>query len=186
MLELSKSVVPDQKAVTKLTEMDPRTVDRHWEAAVALNAANAIAAVVLDHPVAVSEPKITVDAAPAAAPAFCSDVWGVPATSSREDQPTGTTGHAEPVVPAASGETLTLETIVPATILTLVDRLRPGHRPSGSRSTGRNLVQFLHPGAMVFRSTLGIRAQARRRLRAVRTGIPDSDAWLPGTFREAS
>jgi hypothetical protein len=186
MLELSKAGVPDEKAVAKLTGMDIRTVRAHWDAVVALNAANAIVAVIMDAPPTVPEPENQVDATPAADPAKCSDVWGVPATGDREDPSTETTGQADQAIQAASGEPLTLETAIPATIRPLVDLLLSRQLAPGRQQTGRNLLEFVRPGVTVYRSTLGIRAQARRRLRAVRTGIQDSDAWLPGTLREAS
>ncbi|MGY0572806.1 hypothetical protein ACTGJ9_018425 [Bradyrhizobium sp. RDM12] len=76
MLEISKTAVPDRKSVKTLTGMDIRTVGTHWDAAVALNAANAIVAVVLDAPPTVAAPENEAVTTPATADAKCSDVRG--------------------------------------------------------------------------------------------------------------
>ena len=162
MLELSKTAVPDEKAVTKLTGLDPRTVDKHWPAAVALNAANAIVATILDHPAPVAEPENRIEAAPSAAPAKCSDVWGVPGTDSREEQLGQPSDETSEAAPADPGEMLTIKTVIPATMLPLVNNLRPWNPASGPPQTGRGLLEFCRPGVRLYRSTLGIREQARR------------------------
>ena len=71
-------------------------------------------------------------------------------------------------VPATSGETMTLETTIPATIRPLVNVLLSRHPAPGMRPTGRNLLECLRSGAMIYRSSLGVRAQAHRRRRGAR------------------
>lgn len=80
MLEISKVAVPTEKTVRDLTGMDPRTIGKHWDAAIAFHAANAVVAHVLDAPTDVPEPEIQADTTPAADPAKCSGVRGVTGT----------------------------------------------------------------------------------------------------------
>ena len=169
MLESSKTgAVPDDKAVTKLSGMDIRTVRRHWEAAVALNAANAIVAAVMDAPPTVPEPTSQADTTPEADRAKCSGVRGVTPI----DAP-----QAKPGKP--SGQPLTLRFVIPATLLPLVNALGPWNPASGTPPTGRALLEFCRPGCTVYRSTAGIRSQARRRLK----GCPVAIDPTPGLDR---
>jgi hypothetical protein len=161
MLEISKTgAVPDVDAVSAITGMDPRTTDKHWPAAVALNAANAIVAFIMQ-----------VDATPAAAPAKCSSVWGVTGEGRSEKQ---ASQHDEPcaATPAPSGETLTMAAVIPVNLLPHANALRPWNPASGTPHTGRAMFEFCWPGATLFRSTLGIREQARRRLRGRSENVP--------------
>jgi hypothetical protein len=57
--------VPDAKAVQTITGQAPRTIDKHWDAAVALVAAKQIVQAILTVPEEVS-----------VAPTFGSSVWG--------------------------------------------------------------------------------------------------------------
>ncbi|MCS3893307.1 hypothetical protein M2171_002440 [Bradyrhizobium japonicum USDA 38] len=183
MLEISK--VPDQKAVRELIGMDPRTIDRHWDAAVALNAANAIATVILDAPPTVPEPENQPDATHATIPAKCSGVRGVTRTDSREEQAGQPSEEPNKAIRATSGEMLTLETVIPATMLPLVNSLRPWDPASGETQTGRALLEFCLPGVRLYRSKLGIREQERRRLKgraaSSKSGqtnnLDDVDVW---------
>jgi hypothetical protein len=115
----------------------------------------------MDAPPTVPEPENPADAIPAADRAKCSGVRGVTGTDGRE-KPTG----------QPSGETLTLKTIVPAAILSLVNGLRPLNPASGEKQTGRALLEFCQCGFTLHRSTLGIREQASRR----RKGRPVNNA----------
>ncbi len=77
MLKIVKTgVVPDPKAVTMLTGLDPRTVNNHWQAAIALNAANMIMAQVLNHPTIVEEPGNKAHNTSSPEPAKCSSRRG--------------------------------------------------------------------------------------------------------------
>lgn len=163
MLEISKTATPDEKAVRALIGMDPRTIGKHWDAAVALNAANAIVAHVLDAPPTVPEPENQPEATHATDPAKCSGVWGVTRTDSREEQTGQPPNEPNKAIPATSGETLTLETTIPATMRPLVNALRPWNPASGETQTGRALLEFCRPGYRLYRSKLGIREEARRR-----------------------
>jgi hypothetical protein len=178
MLEISKTgAVPDDKAVAKLSGMDIRTVRRRWDAAVALNAANAIVAVIMDAPPTVPEPANQADTTPAAAPAKCSGVRGVTTYAAHQAQP------SQPY-----GQPMIFRSVVPATLLPLVNALRPWNPASGTPPTGRALLEFCRPGCTVYRSASGIRAQAARR----RKGRPvdrassktiillDADVWRAG------
>ncbi|MHC2576445.1 hypothetical protein ACVMHR_001184 [Bradyrhizobium diazoefficiens] len=166
MLEISKTgAVPDDKAVTKLSGMDIRTVRNRWDAAVALNAANAIVAVVFDAPPTVPEPVEHADTTTATDRAKCSSVRGVTATGSPGAKPGQPGDQLSDAIPAATGETLTLETTIPAILRTLVDGLRPWNPASGAPQTGRALLEFCRPGFRIYRSKLGIREETRRQLK---------------------
>lgn len=186
MLQISKTaMVPDEKAVRELTGMDPRTIGRHWDAAVALNAANHIVAMVFDAPPTVPELETPVDTTTATDPAKCSGVRGVTETDGREKQPGQPIDRLSEVIPATSGETLTLETTIPATMLALVSGLRPRNPGSGETQTGRALLEFCRPGFRIYRSKLGIREEARRELKgrpaSGKSGsldhLDDADVW---------
>jgi hypothetical protein len=166
MLEISKSAVPDNKGVCELIGMDPRTIRKHWDAAVALNGANAIVAHIMDAPTTVPEPENQADATPAAPPAKCSGVWGVTTYGSPQAQP----GQPSEPTPATSAETPSLRNTIPATMLPLVNALRPWSPASGYSQIGRALLEFCRPGVTLYRSQDGIREQERRR----RKGLPPS------------
>ncbi|CUT13437.1 hypothetical protein BF49_4517 [Bradyrhizobium sp.] len=163
MLELSKVGVPDEDAVQKLTSMDIRTVRKHWPAAVALNAANAIVTVIMDAPPTPLESESNSEATRAAASAKCSDVWGVPGEDSGEEQPSSPAGETSGAAGSHPVETLTLETVIPATNLPHVKALRSWNPASGSPQTSRALLEFCRPGVRLYRSSLGIREQERLR-----------------------
>ncbi len=142
---------PTVNLVRGVTQMDPRTIDRHWDAAVTLLAANAIGAVVMSHP--------SPDSTTAPPTALCSGVWGVTEEGSLSEQPANppeTTG-------ATSGERITLDTILSPPILRLVNRMRPWNPASGSAPPGLGLLQFSRSGFTLCRSKLGFRAQSLRR-----------------------
>lgn len=176
ILEISKTAVPTEKSVRELTSMDPRTIGKHWDAAIAFHAANAIVAHVLDAPPVAPEPEIQADTIPAADPAKCSGVRGATGTDSPKEQPSQSCDEA----PASSGEILTLESLVRPTVLPLVNGLRPWNQVSGSTQTGRALLEFCRPGVRLYRSKHGIREEARR-LRKGRpdniTSLDDVDVW---------
>lgn len=191
LLEISKTAVPDEKAVRELTGMHRATVEKHWDAAIALNAANHIVAVVLDARPTVPEPENQADATPAAAPAKCSGVWGVTSLGASQEQPSQPSQPAdEPTksVPVHPCETLTLETIIPATMLPLVNSLRPWNPASSHPQTGRALLEFCRPGVRLFRSKRGIREEERRRRKGLAVDhasgtsgslahLDDADVW---------
>ncbi|QOZ66340.1 MULTISPECIES: hypothetical protein [Bradyrhizobium] len=186
MLEISKTgAVPDQKAVRKLTGMHRTTVGNHWDAAIAIKAANAIVAVIMDAPPVAPEPENHPSAAIATDRAECSGVRGVTGTDSRERQPGQPVDQPSEAIPATSGETLTIETMIPATMLPLVNGLRPWNPGSGETQTGRALLEFCRPGFRIYRSKLGIREEARRELKgrpaSGKSGshdhLDDADVW---------
>lgn len=166
MLEISKTgVVPDQQAVRKLTGMHRKTVSTHWDAAVSLNGANAIVAHIMDAPTTVPEPENPSDTTPAAPPAKCSGVRGVTTYGSPQAQPRQPSDEPSEAVPADAGEALTLSDVIPPAMRPLVDALRPWNPAHSSPQTGRAMLEFCRPGARLYRSTLGIQEQARRRLK---------------------
>lgn len=145
--------VPTPKAVQTITKQDPRTIGKHWDAAVALVAANQIVHAVLTVPEQVS-----------VAPAFSSSVWGVPEEDSSNEQPTSLPVPGQPT----SGEPLTLASTLSPPVITLVARLSSRIPAQGPSPTGRNLLEFVRPGATLYRSTHGIREQSRRRRKGLR------------------
>jgi hypothetical protein len=145
--------VPTVALVSALTNIGERTVPKHWDAAVALLAARQIVSHVLTVPEPVS-----------AGAANGSCVWGVTAYDSLSEHPVAIPEPAQ----AVPGETLTLASILSAPVQRLVDRLAPPIQPSARQPTGRNLLEFVRPGATLYRSTLGLREQARRQRKGMR------------------
>lgn len=144
--------VPTAKAVQTITKQDMRTVDKHWDAAVALTASREIVQAILTVPAPVS-----------VAPAFSSSVWGVPEKASMKEASEADPVPGQPV----PGEPLTLASTLSAPVRTLVARL--ARIPAdGPVTTGRNLLEFIRPGATLHRSTFGIREQSRRRRKGLR------------------
>jgi hypothetical protein len=166
MLEISKTgIVPDDRMVERLSGMDIRTVRARWHAAVAFVAANHVVAKIMGAPPVVPEPENRVDTTPAPDAAKCSSVWGVKGERSPINYASDYTVPVSSAIPATSGETLTLETMIPATIRPLVKVLLSRQPAPGMRPTGLNLLEFVRSGATIYRPSLGIRAQAHRRRR---------------------
>ncbi|WP_156526822.1 hypothetical protein [Bradyrhizobium sp.] len=160
ILEISKCAVPDEKSVCELIGMDPRTIRKHWDAAVALNGANAIVAHIMDAPTTVPESGNQANTSPAAPAAKCSGVWGVTTYGSPQAQSSQPADEPSEAVPADAGEALTLSRVIRPTMLPLLNALRPWNPAHSSQQTGRVMLEFCRPGAQLYRSTLGIREQA--------------------------
>jgi hypothetical protein len=153
---------PTNKAVQEITGMDPRTITKHWDPAVALLAANAICAVItsMNH----------TDTTSAHAPTFCSGLWGVTEGGSLQEQPS----NPPDTKGTAIGERFTLDSILSAPIRRLVDRL-PRWNPSfGPPTKGRSLTEFSRSGFTLYRSKLGLLEQSRRRQKGRRANPPGS------------
>jgi hypothetical protein len=142
---------PTVDLVAGFTKMDPRTIDRHWDPAVALLAANVICAVI-------QSPK-SADTTSAPAPTFCSGVWGV----TEEDSPSEQPSSLPETQGTASGERFTLDSILSPPIIRLVNRIKPWNPASGRAPLGRNYLEFCRPGFTLYRSKRGIREQWQRR-----------------------
>ncbi|MGY0572807.1 hypothetical protein ACTGJ9_018430 [Bradyrhizobium sp. RDM12] len=109
---------------------------------------------------------------------------GVTGTGRREEQPDQPADETNGRAGSPPVETLTLETIIPGTILPLVNALRPRNTASGTPPIGAVLLNFCRPGVRVYRSKLGIRKQERLRSKGRpahdkyrQSIIDDIDAW---------
>lgn len=154
--------VPDEKAVQAITGQDPRTVGKHWDAAVAMIAARQIV-----------EHVINVPESDSVAPAFSSRVRGV----SVEDALSQTSETTIQTTVTPVNGPVSLENILSSPVMTLVRRLRPVDPSNNERTTGRNLVEFCRSGVTVHRSQAGFRANSRSRRKGAR--VSTESVWHP-------
>jgi hypothetical protein len=139
---------PTAKEIAESAGLDKRTVEKHWDAAVALLAANRIVSAVMRP---VETPSETPKEPIAAARANSSRVRGV----SGIDSPEETAANTQPVEIPASGEPVMIESLLQAPLMRLVDRLKLGNPASGRAPLGRNLLEFSRLGFTVYRSASG-------------------------------
>lgn len=149
-------MVPDEKSVQAITGQDPRTVGKHWDAAVALLAARQI----VQH-------VITVPESDSAAPAFRSRVRGV----SVEDVQFNPSDTAKQTPESPVNSPVSLETMLSTPVMSLVRCLRPIDPSKNDRSPGRNLLEFARSGITIHRSKSGFRANSRSRRKGVRVAV---------------
>lgn len=147
--------VPTQAAVREITDMDPRTVKKHWDPAVTLLAASRIVAAVI----APTEDETT----GATVPTLCSGVWGVNLLSDLHRQAVG----SQQVRVPAPVEAMTLASVLAAPIKQLVDRLPVRQSTSRAPFKGGNMLAFCRNGWTVYRSAGGFRQQSS----ALRKGL---------------
>jgi hypothetical protein len=146
---------PTADEIAKSTGFGKRTVEKHWDAAVAQLAANRIVATAI-RPVA-TPTKVTVETisrASANSPdadrpdANSSRVWGEPSIDNLKEIVASTPPPQMP--PAASP--VKLENLLPAPLMRLIDRLGPWNSTSSRRPPlGRNLLEFAKAGFTVYR-----------------------------------
>lgn len=144
---------PTIKSIAETVGMDPRTVDKHWDSAVAQAAARRIVAVVTT---------------PAAAPTNISSVRGMTVAGSQSEtrQPSNPDpeNNSDPVettvqtVPA-------IENILSPPLMRLVNGLKPWNPSPGENGHGRNLLEFARSGFTIHRPVDGRSRLASHRQR---------------------
>lgn len=142
---------PTVKTVSETVGMDPRTVEKHWDSAVAQAAARRIVAIVTT---------------PAAEAANGSSVRGVTVAGSQSEtsQPTDHGPENNPVPDETTVQTVpAIQNILSPPLLRLVNRLEPWNPRPGENGHGRNLLEFCRSGFRIHRP-----ADGRSRLAAHR------------------
>ena len=130
---------PTIKSIADSVGMDHRTIQKHWDSAVALVAARRIVAVVTT---------------PAPSPAIGSSVRGVTGGDSQADA-------SQPINHSPENNKTTvqtvpaIETILTPPLLRLVNRLEPADERTRMRSPGRNTLEFARSGFTIHRPAPG-------------------------------
>jgi hypothetical protein len=149
---------PTVEEIAESAGLDKRTVKKHWDAAIALLAANRIVAAVIRPLEAVVETPETSVETTAITPAISSNERGVTVKGSSEDIAADTWLVEIP----ASRDPLKVANLVPAPLMSLVNRLSPWNPASGRPPLGRNLLEFCMPGFTVYRPASGWQGRSAR------------------------
>lgn len=150
---------PTAKEVAKEAGIDLRTVNKRWDEAVTILAANRVVSAVIKTSVANAKKAAEAPAGTSAStPTNNSSEGGVSTTDSQDDviQTTQQTSDwSQPVI-------MRLENVLPVQLNRLVNRLRPRNLDSGKIPRGRALLEFVRPGAVHYLSSSGFRLKTPR------------------------